>query len=127
MIKDSNPVDVPKLNADKAYIQITYVEPYFDVSELRQRVTIFEKNFNLSMKSYHDLEKKNKKKDLADVSVFFSDFREVYVRHSFHPGWPSSRRSAWTVEAENYFDDGQPFSLRENAHSSRRKRTGEES
>jgi len=47
MIKDSNPVDVPKLNADKAYIQITYVEPYFDVSELRQRVTIFEKNFNL--------------------------------------------------------------------------------
>lgn len=48
MIKDSNPVDVSKLNTDRAYIQITYVEPYFDVSELRQRVTIFEKNFNLS-------------------------------------------------------------------------------
>jgi len=49
MIKDSNPVDVSKLSTDKAYIQITYVEPYFDVSELRQRITIFEKNFNLSM------------------------------------------------------------------------------
>lgn len=48
MIKDSNPVDVSKLNADRAYIQITYVEPYFDVSELRHRQTVFERNFNLS-------------------------------------------------------------------------------
>lgn len=48
MIKDSNPVDISKLNIERAYIQITYVEPYFDVSELRHRLTIFERNFNIS-------------------------------------------------------------------------------
>jgi len=30
------------------YIQITYVEPYFDLYELRERVTFFDKNFNIS-------------------------------------------------------------------------------
>ncbi|KZS19006.1 Dedicator of cytokinesis protein [Daphnia magna] len=52
MIKDSNPVDVSKLNAERAYIQITYVEPYFDVSELRHRVTVFERNFNIKRFMY---------------------------------------------------------------------------
>ncbi len=37
-----------KLNPEKAYIQITYVEPYFDTYELRDRKTVFEKNFNIS-------------------------------------------------------------------------------
>jgi len=32
----------------KVYIQITYVEPYFDLYELRERVTFFDKNFNIS-------------------------------------------------------------------------------
>jgi len=50
MIKDSNLVDVTKLNIERAYIQITYVEPYFDVSELRHRLTVFEKNFNISIR-----------------------------------------------------------------------------
>lgn len=48
MIKDSNLVDISKLNPDRAYIQITYVEPYFDVAELRQRWTTFERNYNIS-------------------------------------------------------------------------------
>ncbi|KAK8782632.1 hypothetical protein V5799_016026, partial [Amblyomma americanum] len=30
-----------------AYIQITYVEPYFDMYELRERVTYFDKNYNI--------------------------------------------------------------------------------
>lgn len=47
-MQDSNPVDVGKLNPERAYIQITYVEPYFDVAELRQRVTVFERNYNIS-------------------------------------------------------------------------------
>ncbi|XP_078541005.1 dedicator of cytokinesis protein 6 isoform X8 [Lissotriton helveticus] len=46
-IKDSNPVDKSKLNANKAYIQITYVEPYFDTYELKDRITYFDKNYNL--------------------------------------------------------------------------------
>lgn len=48
MIKDSNTVDSTKLNADKACIQITYVEPYFDEYEYKDRVTSFEKNYNIS-------------------------------------------------------------------------------
>ncbi|XP_069184991.1 dedicator of cytokinesis protein 7 isoform X19 [Procambarus clarkii] len=47
IIKDSNTVDVTKLNSDKACIQITYVEPYFDEYEYRDRVTSFEKNYNI--------------------------------------------------------------------------------
>lgn len=43
----SKNVDVSKLNPDKAYIQVTYVEPYFDNYELRERVTVYERNFNI--------------------------------------------------------------------------------
>ncbi|XP_057213627.1 dedicator of cytokinesis protein 8 isoform X1 [Triplophysa rosa] len=47
MIKDSTPVHRNKLNPNKAYIQITFVEPYFDDYEMKDRLTNFEKNFNL--------------------------------------------------------------------------------
>uniref|UniRef100_A0A670KC74 Dedicator of cytokinesis 8 n=1 Tax=Podarcis muralis TaxID=64176 RepID=A0A670KC74_PODMU len=47
VIKDSTPVDKSKLDPSKAYIQITFVEPYFDDYEMKDRVTHFEKNFNL--------------------------------------------------------------------------------
>ncbi|KAJ6669596.1 hypothetical protein lerEdw1_000145 [Lerista edwardsae] len=47
VIKDSTPVDKSKLNPNKAYIQITFVEPYFDDYEMKDRVTHFEKNFGL--------------------------------------------------------------------------------
>lgn len=36
------------LNAEHAYIQITYVEPYFTVKELEQRKTKFEKENQIS-------------------------------------------------------------------------------
>lgn len=48
IIKDSNPVDPSKLEPDKAYVQITYVEPYFEAHELRHRPTVFHRNFNIS-------------------------------------------------------------------------------
>ncbi|KAJ7993970.1 hypothetical protein DPEC_G00261100 [Dallia pectoralis] len=47
MIKDSTPVDRSKLDSGKAYIQITFVEPFFDDYEMKDRLTNFEKNFNL--------------------------------------------------------------------------------
>ncbi|XP_005999457.1 dedicator of cytokinesis protein 8 isoform X2 [Latimeria chalumnae] len=47
VIKDSTPVDNTKLDPSKAYIQITFVEPYFDEYEMKDRITYFEKNFNL--------------------------------------------------------------------------------
>ena len=49
VIKDSNAVEQDKLNPEKAYIQLTYVDPYFDEYELKDRITYFDKNFNLSM------------------------------------------------------------------------------
>lgn len=48
IIKDSKIVEPSKLDQAKAYIQITYVEPYFDDFELRDRVTAFEKSYNIS-------------------------------------------------------------------------------
>eukprot|EP00095_Tigriopus_kingsejongensis_P000113 snap_masked-scaffold265_size231475-processed-gene-1.10 protein:Tk00113 transcript:snap_masked-scaffold265_size231475-processed-gene-1.10-mRNA-1 annotation:"dedicator of cytokinesis protein 7-like isoform x2" len=48
IIKDSKMVELSKLNPEIAYIQITYVEPFFDNFELRDRKTIFEKNSNIS-------------------------------------------------------------------------------
>ncbi|XP_075064688.1 dedicator of cytokinesis protein 8 isoform X2 [Mixophyes fleayi] len=47
VIKDSAPVDKSKLDPNKAYIQITFVEPYFEVYEMKYRMTHFEKNYNL--------------------------------------------------------------------------------
>lgn len=47
VVKDSNHVDKTKLDPNKAFIQITYVEPYFDTYELKDRVTYFDKNYNL--------------------------------------------------------------------------------
>ncbi|XP_030062504.1 dedicator of cytokinesis protein 7 isoform X8 [Microcaecilia unicolor] len=47
VIKDSNPVDKCKLDPNKAFIQITYVEPYFDTYEMKDRITYFDKNYNL--------------------------------------------------------------------------------
>ena len=47
MIKDSNTVEREKLKPDMAYIQITYVEPYFDLYEMKDRITYFDKNYNI--------------------------------------------------------------------------------
>ncbi|CAB3248141.1 unnamed protein product [Arctia plantaginis] len=52
IIKDSNIVDVSTLDPDKAYIQITYVEPYFEPHELRKRVTHYERNYNIKRFMY---------------------------------------------------------------------------
>ena len=47
MLKDSNAVDRASLDPDKAYIQITYVEPYFDLFELEDRKCFFDLNYAL--------------------------------------------------------------------------------
>lgn len=54
IIKDSNMVDPKSLDPDKGYIQITYVEPYFDTFEVpRHRATYFHKNFNIKRFVYY--------------------------------------------------------------------------
>ncbi|KAM4824460.1 LOW QUALITY PROTEIN: dedicator of cytokinesis protein 8-like [Urocitellus parryii] len=52
VMKDSTPVDKTKLDPNKAYMQITFVEPYFDEYKMKDRVTYFEKNFNLQRFMY---------------------------------------------------------------------------
>lgn len=82
IIKDSNTVDVNTLDAEKAYIQITYVEPYFETYELRHRETHFERNFNLkrfifatpftkSGKAHGDLHEQCKRKTILSTANHF--------------------------------------------------------
>merc|ERR1719187_889032 len=83
MIKDSKQVELSKLNPEKAYIQITYVEPYFDNYELRDRVTAYERNHNISRfifstpftpegRPHGDLQDQFKRKTILTTSNHFS-------------------------------------------------------
>ena len=47
VIKDSNVVEPRKLNPEKAYLQITYVEPHLEVWERRRRGTHLQCNYKL--------------------------------------------------------------------------------
>lgn len=82
IIKDSNPVDKGKLDPNKAYIQITYVEPFFDTYELKDRITYFDKNYNLRCfmyctpftldgRAHGDLHEQYKRKTILTTSHAF--------------------------------------------------------
>ncbi|CAG9768957.1 unnamed protein product [Ceutorhynchus assimilis] len=82
IIKDSNIVDLNSLDPDKAYIQITYVEPYFEQFELRYRQTHFDRNFNIKKfvyatpftmtgKAHGELKDQYKRKTILTTSVHF--------------------------------------------------------
>ena len=45
-------MDTSKLDPEKAYIQITYVEPYFAEYEMKDRRTYFDKHYNIRMYRY---------------------------------------------------------------------------
>ncbi|XP_072561324.1 dedicator of cytokinesis protein 7 isoform X2 [Paramormyrops kingsleyae] len=82
IIKDSNPVDKSKLDPNKAYLQITYVEPFFDTYELKERITFFDKNYNLRTfmyctpftldgRAHGDLHEQYKRKTILTTSHAF--------------------------------------------------------
>uniref|UniRef100_A0A669BAN7 Dedicator of cytokinesis 6 n=1 Tax=Oreochromis niloticus TaxID=8128 RepID=A0A669BAN7_ORENI len=82
IIKDSSPVDKNKLDPNKAYLQITYVEPYFDTYELKERITYFDKNYNLRTfmyctpftldgRAHGDLHEQYKRKTILTTSHAF--------------------------------------------------------
>ncbi|KAM8843766.1 dedicator of cytokinesis protein 7 isoform 2-T2 [Spinachia spinachia] len=82
IIKDSSPVDKNKLDPNKAYLQITYVEPFFDTYELKERVTYFDKNYNLRTfmyctpftldgRAHGDLNEQYKRKSILTTSHAF--------------------------------------------------------
>jgi dedicator of cytokinesis protein 6/7/8 len=82
IIKDSNPVNTATLDSEKVYIQITFVEPYFEAYELRQRETQFEKNFNINRfifstpftkagKAHGELHEQFKRKTILTTESYF--------------------------------------------------------
>ncbi|XP_023572954.1 dedicator of cytokinesis protein 6 isoform X1 [Octodon degus] len=82
IIKDSNPVDKSKLDPQKAYIQITYVEPHFDTYELKDRVTYFDRNYGLRTflfctpftpdgRAHGELQEQHKRKTLLSTEHAF--------------------------------------------------------
>uniref|UniRef100_A0A672GK90 Dedicator of cytokinesis 6 n=1 Tax=Salarias fasciatus TaxID=181472 RepID=A0A672GK90_SALFA len=82
IIKDSNPVDKTKLDPNKAYLQITYVEPFFDTYEMKERITYFDKNYNLRTfmyctpftldgRAHGDLHEQYKRKTILTTSHAF--------------------------------------------------------
>ncbi|XP_067089895.1 dedicator of cytokinesis protein 7-like isoform X4 [Osmerus mordax] len=82
IIKDSNHVDKNKMDPNKAYLQITYVEPYFDTYELKERITYFDKNYNLRTfmyctpftldgRAHGDLHEQYKRKTILTTSHAF--------------------------------------------------------
>lgn len=66
----------------QAYLQITYVEPFFDTYELKERITYFDKNYNLRMfmyctpftldgRAHGDLHEQYKRKTILTTSHAF--------------------------------------------------------
>lgn len=66
----------------QAYLQITYVEPFFDTYELKERVTYFDKNYNLRTfmyctpftldgRAHGDLNEQYKRKTILTTSHAF--------------------------------------------------------
>lgn len=79
IIKDSNQVDISSLDPDKAFIQITYVEPYFETYELRNRETYFERNFNIS--NIH-VQCVSRLPTYLNYNIFL--YRTLYIRNTIH-------------------------------------------
>ncbi|KAK5645751.1 hypothetical protein RI129_004215 [Pyrocoelia pectoralis] len=82
IIMDSNVVDTNVLDPDKAYIQITYVEPYFESYEYRYRQTHFDRNFNIKRfmyatpftpngRAHGELHEQYKRKTILTTAVHF--------------------------------------------------------
>uniref|UniRef100_A0A673WXV3 Dedicator of cytokinesis 6 n=1 Tax=Salmo trutta TaxID=8032 RepID=A0A673WXV3_SALTR len=80
IIKDSNHMCC--MSACQAYLQITYVEPFFDTYELKERITYFDKNYNLRTfmyctpftldgRAHGDLHEQYKRKSILTTSHAF--------------------------------------------------------
>ena len=82
----------------QGYLQITYLEPYFDEWENRQRTTVYDKYFNIS-KSLHFTSC-----DYDDVLAISNDaifYRTVFIQHPFHSWGQSARGRHGSVHAQD--------------------------
>ncbi|XP_055022977.1 dedicator of cytokinesis protein 10 isoform X2 [Boleophthalmus pectinirostris] len=82
MIQDSNKVNPKDLDPKFAYIQVTYVVPYFDEKEQQEKRTDFERHhninrfvfetpFTLSGKKHGDVEEQCKRRTILTTSSYF--------------------------------------------------------
>ncbi|XP_076814693.1 dedicator of cytokinesis protein 7-like isoform X2 [Clavelina lepadiformis] len=82
MIKDSNTIDLDSLDPNKAFIQITYVEPYFYDYENESKTSYFDRNYNIDKfvyatpftkdgKSHGEMKEQFKRKTYLQVSHTF--------------------------------------------------------
>ncbi|MFT7803755.1 dedicator of cytokinesis protein 10 isoform X2 [Arapaima gigas] len=82
MIQDSNKVNPKDLDSKFAYIQVTYVTPYFEEKELQEKKTDFERHhnikrfvfetpFTLSGKKHGDVEEQCKRRTILTTSSTF--------------------------------------------------------
>uniref|UniRef100_A0A8C2KSE2 Dedicator of cytokinesis 6 n=1 Tax=Cyprinus carpio TaxID=7962 RepID=A0A8C2KSE2_CYPCA len=108
IIKDSNPVDKNKLDPNKAYLQITYVEPFFDTYELKERITYFDKNYNLRTfmyctpftldgRAHGDLHEQYKRKTILTTSHAFP-----YIKTPNHITFLVLHKHEWLASALRY-------------------------
>lgn len=98
----------------QAYIQLTYVEPFFDTYELKDRVTYFDKNYNLRTfmfctpftldgRAHGDLHEQFKRKTLLTTSHAFPYIRtrinvihkEEVTRESAHGAYRDHSYWEW--------------------------------
>lgn len=90
LVKDSNDIDIQKLDSQKLYLQVTYVEPLLDMWEKRRRTDHFSRNVNLHRfcyatpftrdgKAHGDLEDQYKKK-----TVLSTQFSFPYLKTRLH-------------------------------------------
>lgn len=69
LLTESGIIDRELLNPDKGYIQITFVEPYFEKKELPKRVTVFECSNKLSQFKFETPFVKGEKKLQGNVET----------------------------------------------------------
>ncbi|VDM97928.1 unnamed protein product [Thelazia callipaeda] len=91
VIKDSNVVDRNRLDPTKAYLQITYVEPYLENWERRRRPTHFERNhklyrfvyatpFTKDGRAHGDLKDQYKRRTVLETQFWQTGFSFPYVK-----------------------------------------------
>lgn len=92
----------PSRSAPQAFVQITYVEPYFDTYEMKDRITYFDKNYNLRRfvyctpftldgRAHGDLHEQYKRKTILTTSHAFPYIKtRINIIHKeevpSHPG-----------------------------------------
>lgn len=95
------------LSLFQAYIQITYVEPFFDTYEMKDRITYFDKNYNLRRfmyctpftldgRAHGELHEQFKRKTILTTSHAFPYIKtRVNVTHKEEVSPQPRKKDSW--------------------------------